>query len=110
MQTAVVINLDYEILSADRGQKIWRELEKRMLAAGFARDYRVFKMDAPPAVAFPRARAVLSEFEPFLKQQGLAMFDVVREFYGFEMENCTNLLEPAQSGIEVQVIEDWLPV
>jgi hypothetical protein len=42
MNSAVIINLDYEQHGSANCQRIWKEIETRMLQAGFVKNNRLF--------------------------------------------------------------------
>lgn len=88
---AIVINLDYQNLSHELGQVLWSEIEKAMLAAGFARDNRVFVAYGDP-LANDRAKTVLRRLEPVFDSFGVCQLDAIHEFYSYPLDGAVNLL------------------
>lgn len=99
MSYAVVVNLDYENNSEDACQEIWDEIKKAMINAGFRLDNRVFIINRDTKEACELARNVIEGMEAHLEFDKKRVFLYLKDFYGYSMENTTNLLVPSSEDI-----------
>ena len=99
MSYAVVINLDYESNPEDVCQEIWDSIKKAMLAAGFRLDNRVFIINREDKEACELARGVIEGMEAHLDFDQKHVFRYLKDFYGYAMDNTTNLLIPSNEEI-----------
>ncbi len=105
MKSAVIINLDYERHSAQDCRRIWEAIARGMDDAGFSRHFRIFLADMNRATACERAKAVVAAVEDELANDGIVVFDVIREFYWFEYQQINDLLAPANEIPEVSFLD-----
>lgn len=101
MGYAIVINLDYENNPADVCQEIWDVIKINMLEAGFRLDNRLFTMNRDSEEALALARSVMEGIEAHLDFDKKRVFRYIKDFYGYDMANTTNLLVPGSGEIEV---------
>ena len=105
MKSAVIINLDYERHGADTCRRIWEEIDRRMQEAGFFRHYRIYLSDKEREECCRKAKAIVAEVENQLANEGILVFDVIREFYWFEYQQINDLLAPANQLPEVSFVD-----
>ena len=101
MSYAVVVNLDYENNSEKVCQEIWDNIKKAMLAAGFRLDNRVFIINRGNKEACELARSVIEGMEAHLDFDKKHVFRYLKDFYGYAMDQTTNLLIPSNEDILV---------
>lgn len=106
MRYDIIINLDYESYPHDELKQLFGELQQAMLEQGFVMDGRRFTIDQPAEQAQTLARDVLNGIEQRYQQQGRSIFPWIKEFFGFEPSNATNLLLPPTDEIHVQELAD----
>jgi hypothetical protein len=106
MRYDIIINLDYENFDHGTLRLLFDQLYEAMLEQGFVMDGRRFTIDEPPLVAQQRARDVVSSLEQQYQLQGQSIYPWIKEFFGFEPENASNLLLPPTEEIHVQELED----
>ncbi|NIR28494.1 MAG: hypothetical protein GWN84_04040 [Gammaproteobacteria bacterium] len=99
---AVVINLDYERYPDRQCSLLWREIEVRMVAAGFRCDGRIFTIDRPADEACRLAREAIESVEAHLDFHRRRIYNYLREFYGFDLACATDLTLPPAEGIELE--------
>lgn len=99
MSYAIVINLDYENKAEDECQEIWDSIKIAMLNAGFRLDNRVFIINRDNKEACELARSVIEGIEGHLDFDKKHVFGYLKDFYGYSMENTTNLLVPSNEDI-----------
>lgn len=99
MSYAIVINLDYESHSEDECLEIWDSIKQSMLDAGFRLDNRVFIVNRDQKDACDAARAVIEGLEGHLEFDKKRVFSYLKDFYGYSMEQTTNLLIPSNEDI-----------
>lgn len=104
MNYAIIINLDYEHHAPGVCRRVWDEISKRMVAAGFVPHFRLFLADLPRETVRERARGVVDATEAALAPEGIVVFGVVREFYWFEYEQINDLLAPVNELSESSVV------
>ena len=92
MSYAIVVNLDYQNNLEDECQEIWDEIKKSMLEAGFRLDNRVFIINRDDKEACELARSVIEGLEAHHDFDKKRVFRYLKDFYGYSMENTTNLL------------------
>jgi hypothetical protein len=105
MNSAVIINLDYEQHSSVNCQRIWKEIESRMLQAGFVKNNRLFLTTLDRDTAGKQAKAVVAEVEELMTAQDINVFDSIREFYGLDYEQINDLLAPSSAPIQVDFVD-----
>lgn len=105
MRSAVIINLDYERHGAETCRRIWDEIDSRMQEAGFTRHFRIYLADMNRESCCRKAKAVVAEVESTLANEGIPVFDVIREFYWFEYQQLNDLLAPANELPEVSFVD-----
>lgn len=102
MPTGIVINLDYEHHPQAACEKLWTEIRSRMLANGFRLSGRLFTHFGPPEAILPLARMLMETMEPDLEFHERNFHQYIKDFYGFRMEQVTDLLTPCARDIEVR--------
>jgi hypothetical protein len=105
MNSAVIINLDYEQHSSTNCRRIWAEIESRMLQAGFVKNNRLFLTTLDRDTACKQAKSVVAEVEALLAAQDINVFDSIREFYGLDYNQINDLLGPSNASIEVSFVD-----
>lgn len=105
MKSAVIINLDYERHSVASCRRIWEEIARRMEEAGFSRHFRLFLAEMDRETATGRAKAVVADVETELANEGIVVFDAIREFYWFEYQQINDLLSPENEMPEVNYLD-----
>ena len=106
MQSAIIINLDYERHTVQTCHRVWEEISLGMRTAGFDRHLRLFLAEMDRKAACARAKRVVSEVEDKLTPEGIIVFDVIREFYWFEYQAAVNdLLAPSNEMPEVSFLD-----
>ncbi|MCK6404617.1 MAG: hypothetical protein L6Q60_01235 [Rhodocyclaceae bacterium] len=106
MNSAVIINLDYERHSVQICRRVWDEIAQGMTEAGFSRHHRLFLAEMDRETACTRAKGVVNRVEELLAAEGIIVFDVIREFYWFEYEQINDLLAPANQMPEISYLDD----
>ena len=101
MNSAILINLDYERYPGPLCARLWQAIEARMHTAGFAKHKRLFLSAAERNEAIRRARDAVAEAETELLAEGQLLVDAVREFYWFEYAQINDLLSPNSEEVEV---------
>ena len=104
MNTAIIINLDYEAFPIVKCRKIWGLIEKGMADAGFLKNNRLFITNANPEVAFEKARDVLHQVEDDCRADGEDFQSCIREFYGIPHSQIVDLSLPSAHEITVDFI------
>jgi len=105
MKSAVIINLDYERYSVDVCRRIWEEISRRMDEAGFHRHFRLFLAEMDRETATGLAKSVVAAVETELANDGIVVFDAIREFYWFEYQQINDLLAPENEMPEVDFLD-----
>ena len=101
MSYAIVINLDYETHPEAVCAEVWYEVKQRMTAAGFRLNHRVFMINLPEEQACRLAKDVIEGMEAHLEFHRKRIFNYMKDFYGYDMEETVNLMLPLD-GIEVK--------
>jgi len=101
MNTAIVINLDYQHLPEQTAQRIWKEIDRTLVDAGFTRNNRLFLSPLSPEAASQRVRAVMVQLEARLATEGLSLYGALADFYAMDYLHTENLLVPPTASIEV---------
>lgn len=107
MSSGIVINFDYENNDIAFVQTLFEKVKDGMLASGFRQADRLFTIDLAPDEACNLARLVIDYIDSQLDPDSNGIFLYIKEFYGFEMKNITNMMIPANGGIEVQEPEEF---
>jgi hypothetical protein len=105
MNSAVIINLDYEQHGSANCQRIWKEIETRMLQAGFVKNNRLFLTKLDRDTACKQAKAVVAQVEELMTAQDINVFDSIREFYGLDYQQINDLLAPSSAPIQVDFVD-----
>lgn len=105
MNTAIILNLDYEQRNIEVCKRVWSEIEHNMLHAGFVKNNRLFLTNLQKDIACKQARAVVEQLDAKLANEGINLFDCIREFYGIDYQQINNLLAPANEAIEVDFMD-----
>jgi hypothetical protein len=106
MRYDIIINLDYEGHPHEALKQLFVELQEAMLERGFVMDGRRFTIDLPAEQAQALAREVIGVLEQRYQRAGKSIFPRIKEFFGFEPSNATNLLLPPTEEIHVQELAD----
>jgi len=106
MRYDIIINLDYESGGDEDLHALFGEIQQAMLDAGFLIDGRRFTIDRPPREAQTAARKAIDLIEERHLAKGKSMIPCIREFFGFEPSNATNLLLPPPEEILVQELAE----
>ena len=105
MNSAIIINLDYEMHGTVVCSRVWEEIDRRMQQAGFSKHKRLFVTAMDWATASKQAKAVVAGVETDLAGEGIIVFDVIREFYCFEFKQLNDLLDPLNNPPEVSFVD-----
>ena len=105
MNSAIIINLDYDQHSNADCRRIWHEIEQRMLLAGFVKNNRLFLTSQNCDAACQQAKSVVAEIDDLLAAEGVDVFGAIREFYGLEYRQINDLLSPSNAPIEVDLVD-----
>ncbi len=106
MRYDVIINLDYESSGNVDLHALFVEIQRAMQDNGFVMDGRRFTIDLPPGEAQSLARKAIDGIEQRLQNKGRSIIPLIREFFGFEPNNVTNLLLPPTEEILVRELAE----
>jgi len=106
MRYDVIINLDYDSSSDEDLHELFVEIQRVMQDNGFVMDGRRFTIDLPPREAQLLARTAVDSIEQRHHKQGRSIIPLIREFFGFEPNNATNLLLPPTEEILVRELAE----
>lgn len=106
MRYDIIINLDYENHDHAALKLLFNQVYEAMLERGFVMDGRRFTIDKSPEEAQQLAREVIDGIEQSYQDQGQSIHPLIKEFFGFEPENASNLLLPPTEEIHVQELAD----
>jgi len=106
MRYDIIINLDYENGGDEDLPALFSEIQRAMQNSGFVMDGRRFTIDLPPLEAQVAARSVVDGIEQRHQAKGGSIIPCIREFFGFEPSNATNLLLPPTDEILVQELAE----
>lgn len=101
MNSAVVINLDYENHRETTCRQFWETLEARLCQAGFSKRKSLFLTKQDWRTACETAKAVVAGVENEFLASDIDALDIVREFYCFEYVPASDLLDPLNNQPEV---------
>lgn len=105
MNSAIIINLDYERYGPQVCSRVWKEIEDRMLHAGFVKNKRLFLTNLSKDDACQQARAIVSAVEDIFAPESIQVMDLVREFYGLDYQHIHDLTTPSCETIEVNFLD-----
>jgi hypothetical protein len=106
MRYDVIINLDYESGGDEDLHDLFAEIKRAMQNSGFVMDGRRFTVDLPPAEAQSLARSAVEAVEQRHQRRGMSIIPYIREFFGFEPSNTSNLLLPPTEEILVRELAE----
>lgn len=105
MNSAIIINLDYEQHASANCKRIWKEIESRMLLAGFVKSNRLFLTAKSRETACQVAKAIIAEVDYLLAADNISVFDSLREFYGLDYDQIYDLMSPSDAPIQVDFVD-----
>lgn len=105
MNSAIIINLDYERYGSQICTRVWKEIESRMVRAGFVKNNRLFLTRLGKDEACQQAKAVVSAVEDLFAKDTPPVIDLIREFYGLDYQHIHDLLTPSSAPIEVNFLD-----
>lgn len=105
MRYGIVINLDYETSSRDVVIKLYDEIKEGMLRHGFRPDGRLFTINLPGEEACALARQVIEDLAAYKEYNNEHVYSHIKDFYGFDISNVTNLLLPPSGDISVTELD-----
>ena len=105
MNSAILINLDYERYPRDVCTRLWQAIETAMQNAGFAKHKHLFLTQAGRTDAVRSARAAVAFAEAQLTDAGTEVFDAVSEFYCFDYAHLNDLLVPSNEEVVVDYVD-----
>lgn len=108
MNTAIVINLDYERYGNELCSQYWHRISAVMEAAGFVRSNRMFLSNLQQDEAFQNARWVIGQIDEHTRHNPVTLLQAIREFYGLDYTQVTNLITPPPQTIAVEFIDNEL--
>ncbi len=106
MRYGIIINLDYVTYPHEPVKRAYQEIEAALAGEGFLRDGRIFTIDSSAAEAQRRARRAIDRVETLHAAHGESLYPYIKEFFGFEMRQSTNLLLPPSDEISVVELSD----
>ncbi|WP_137936648.1 hypothetical protein [Chitinivorax sp. B] len=106
MKTAIVINLDYERFGYELCSQYWNQVTSVMEASGFILNNRMFLTNLSPEEAYNNARWVINQIDELTRHNSISLSQAIREFYGLDYTQVTNLLTPPTSTIAVEFIDN----
>lgn len=105
MRYGIVINLDYETPSGDVVTRLYEAIKAGMIAHGFRPDGRLFTINLSGDDAGTLARKVIDELAAQKAFADKDIYTFIKDFYGFDISNITNLLLPPSSDISVTELD-----
>ncbi|MEW9897444.1 hypothetical protein ABWL39_02245 [Chitinivorax sp. PXF-14] len=108
MNTAIVINLDYERYGNELCSQYWHRISAVMEASGFVRSNRMFLSNLQQDEAFQNARWVIGQIDEHTRHNPVTLLQAIREFYGLDYTQVTNLITPPPQTIAVEFIDNEL--
>lgn len=102
MRSGIVINFDYENNDMAVVQQLFEEVKDGMLSSGFRREDRLFTIELAADEACNLARLVIEYIDSRKDTYRDSIYMYLKEFYGFEMTNVSNMMVPDTDGIEVR--------
>lgn len=105
MNTAVIINLDYENQHSDQCRTLWKIIETRMQCAGFSKSGRRFMTPKNMDTASRMAEAVMDGIDAEYEAAGQKLRPFIRDFYCIPDVTVTDLWSPSVHSIEVSQME-----
>ena len=105
MNTAVIINLDYEHQHGGTCRSLWDILRTRMERAGFTKSGRRFITHHSVEMASLLATKVMNDVEAVYRADGKALRPYIRDFYCMPDVEVVDLWSPSVNSIEVHQME-----
>ncbi|MFO1381326.1 MAG: hypothetical protein U1F63_13380 [Chitinivorax sp.] len=106
MNTAIVINLNYEQCGQELCCSYWHLIEDVMESAGFVKNNRMFLSNLPQDEAYEVARWVIGQIDEHSKTNRFSLIQSIRDFYGLDYRQLVNLMTPPKQSIEVDFIDN----
>ncbi len=104
MNTAIIINLDYQTQPIVKCRQLWKIIEARMAKAGFIMNSRRFVTAKSSETACTQARAVIDGIELEYGAKGQSALPFIRDFYAIPCDKIINLAAPVAHSIEVDLM------
>lgn len=105
MRYGIVINLDYEHHDNEVMSTLFKQICHAMEGKGFRLDGQIFTIAATPEEATALASKVIDDIEAQLTGKERDSFAVIKEFYGFDVELVSNLLERETEGVGLDELD-----
>lgn len=103
MRYAIVINLDYDSNSYDDCHKIWEDIRRYMVEAGFRIEGRLFTTTMDGQDACSLARDVIDEINSLQEYTDHDIYAYLKEFYGYDHTRTVNLLLPPEDTMTIEI-------
>jgi len=100
MRYGIMINLDYDTNPYDECRDIWQDIRNSMVDSGFRIEGRLFTIEMAPEDACELARGVINLVDGRITT-GNDLYHYLKEFYGYDHTNTTNLLLPPSETFEL---------
>lgn len=104
MQTAIIINLDYENQPSVKCRQLWTSIEARMMAAGFIKSSRRFLTNAGCETASKLAKDVMDGVDAEYRKSGQTIGPFIRDFFCIPCDKIIDLLPAPVHAIEVDLM------
>lgn len=104
MNTAIIINLDYESQPIVKCRQLWKLIDSRMTETGFSTNSRRFVTRLDTESACAKAKAVIDSIDTEYKTMGLNAMSYIRDFYAVPCNQIVDLAGPASHAIEVDLM------
>ncbi len=108
MNTAIVINLNYEQCGYELCSSYWQLIQDVMESAGFIKNNRMFLSNLPQDEAYEVARWVIGQLDEHSRNHRYSLIQSIRDFYGLDYRKLVNLMTPPDQSIEVAFIDPGL--
>jgi len=108
MNTAIVINLNYEQCGQDLCSNYWHLIEDVMESAGFVKNNRMFLSNLPQDEAFEVARWIIGQIDEHSRTNRYSLIQSIRDFYGLDYRQLVNLMTPPKQSIVVDFIDSGM--
>lgn len=105
MNTAVIINLNYDNQHDAQCKTLWNRIEAGMQRCGFTKTGRGFVIPHNVDIAGELAQDVLNRIDADYLAAGQALRPLIREFYCVPNRTIVDLWRPSVNAIEVRQME-----